>query len=332
MGLISTKELLDRYYDSLDSKSAKRSRAQIDKPELYYYENEIGKELIDMDVEDLYGLIFEFGNKRNGKEIQYLASHSSFDQITTILRSLFNFYIDNVQPIKNPLNDKRMRGMEAMKRLSKGRKSFDWGVVEDVIKRLHDDLEENRADYVELILLLFHDGFSTASEIVTVTENMIDHDNKTVMMPDRTIQLSDRCYELLVKFNQMDFIKNSRVGFALCSWHSSYFKFAVRRSNKDTIDGKPQSIMSDKINRCIIENVNNRYDIKINYRNLFFLGFYEYIVKKHGVEKTNEMLTSFRNAEHIAEITNLAKEYGVYGVNISHIKRSLVPYIASYSD
>ena len=115
MGIISTKELLDRYYASDAGTSAETTRSQIDKPELYAYEMKIGKELIDMDVDDLFGLIFEFRNKRKGKEIEYMISHSSFDQLSTLLRAIFNFYIDNIQPIRNPLNDKRMKAKKQLR-------------------------------------------------------------------------------------------------------------------------------------------------------------------------------------------------------------------------
>ena len=68
MGKVSTQELLDMYYASVAGTSVEKTRVQIDRPELYAYEIQIGKELIDMDVDDLFGLIIEFRNKRKGKE------------------------------------------------------------------------------------------------------------------------------------------------------------------------------------------------------------------------------------------------------------------------
>ena len=124
MAKISTKELFDLYYESVKGTSAEKTRPQIDKPELYAYEMKIGKELLDMEVDDLFGLIIELRNKRRGKEINFMISHSSYDQISTLLRALFNYYIDNVEPIRNPMNDKRMKGKEATKRLAQGREPF----------------------------------------------------------------------------------------------------------------------------------------------------------------------------------------------------------------
>lgn len=69
---IHTKELLERYYNSVAGNSQANTRTLIDKTELYAYEQKIGKELIDMDADDLVGLILELKNKRNGKKIDYL--------------------------------------------------------------------------------------------------------------------------------------------------------------------------------------------------------------------------------------------------------------------
>lgn len=329
MGLISTKELLERYYESVAGTSAEKTRVQIDKTELYAYEMKIGKELIDMDVDDLFGLIIEFRNKRKGKEIKHMISHSSYDQLSTLLRSIFNFYIDNVQPIRNPLNDKRMKGKEAAKRLAQGREPFRWAVVEDIIRKLHRDFDTDKADYIELIILLFYNGFAKAEEIVTLKADMINHHNKSVKLTARTIRLSDRCYELLTKFYNLKTIAGWRGDYALASWQGSYFKFIIRPSVEDELDKRPKTAMCDIINRCIATNINDKYDTKINYHILYMLGFYEFIVGKHGEEKTNKMIASYRDSDDVAELMSLAKEYGVQVDNISHLKRYLRPFIVA---
>ncbi len=329
MGIKPTSEILEAYYQSVAGTSAAGTRSQIDKPELYAYEMKIGKELIDMDVDDLFGLIFEFRNKRKGKEIEYMISHSSFDQLSTLLRAIFNFYIDNYQPIRNPLNDKRMKGKEAAKRLAQGRKPFRWAAVQDIIRKLHSDFDDDNADYVELILLLFYNGFSKADDIVTLQADMINHHYKTVKFEDRTIRLSDRCYELLMKFNKMDIIAGWRGDYILASWNGSFFKFIVRPSQEYKLSERPKTAMCDIINRCIATKVNDKYDTKINYHILYMLGFYEYIVAKHGDERTNEMITSYRNSEDVAELMSLAEEYGVVVDNVSHLKRYLRPFITA---
>lgn len=330
MGKISTEELFDRYFESVNKTYISNLRAMIDKPELYLYEKKIGKELIDMNVDELFGLIIELRNERNGKEIRYLTSHSSYDQFSSLLRSIFDYYIDNIQPIKNPLNDKRMKGRQALERLAQEREPFRWAVVENVIKKMHAEMDEERADYAELALLLFYNGFSKAEEVVDLKADMINHHNKTVKLPNKTVPifLSDRCYELLNKFNKLDSIPGYRGTFLLTSWHDSYFKFIIRPNQEANLNDRPKTQMCDYINRYITTNVNDKYNLKINYRTLYFLGFFEFIVGKHGEEKANKLLTSYRNSNDAAELMGLAREYGVQVDNVSHLKRELRPFIS----
>lgn len=327
MGKIKTKELLDRFYESVKGTSTEKMRNQIDKPELYEYEKKIGKDLIDMNVDDIFGLIEEYTGKRKNKTISFMVSHSSFDQISTQLRAIFNYYIDTIEPVRNPFYDKRLRGKAAIERLAHGKEIFRWSIVEEIIDKLHLDFDEDKADYLELILLLFYNGFAKASEIVSFTEKDVDHRLRKVMLPGKTVYLSERCYKLLVKFNKQSTITGWRGDFVLCSWHDSYFKFIVRPSKSDELNERDITLMCDIINRYISKDINDKYDTKINYRLLYFLGFYEYIVKKQGQEKTNKMMTSYRDSEDVAELMSLAREYGVKADNISHLKRCLRPFI-----
>lgn len=329
MGKISTTEILDKYYESVAGTSAAKTRTKIDKPELYAYEQKIGKELIDMEVDDLFGLIFELRNKRKGKEVSFLTSHSGFDQISTLLRAIFTFYIDNIEVIRNPLNDKRMKGKEATKRLAEGREPFKWEIVEDIIHKLHKDCDTDKADYLELILLLFYNGFAKAEEIVRTTPDMVDHRTRTIRIPGRIINLSNRCYELLKKFDSMSDIEGWRGNFALASWNGSYFKFIVRPNKADELSERPMTSMCDIINRYIANEINDRYDTKINYHILYMLGFYDFIVKKYGKEKTNKLITSYRDSDDVTDLMVMAREYGVNVDNISNLKRYLRPFLES---
>lgn len=331
MGRISTQELLEKYYESKVGTPYAKTRVQIDRPELYAYEQKIGKELIDMSSDDLIGLFIEFGNKRKGKEIEHLTATKSSDQLKSQLNKIFEFYSDTVERIKNPLNDRKMKGMELAKRLAQGREPFRWAAVQDIIRKLHSDFDDDNADYVELILLLFYNGFSKAEEIVGLKADMINHYHKTVKLPSKNtpIRLSDRCYELLMKFNKMDIIAGWRGDYILASWNGSFFKFIVRPSQEYKLSERPKTAMCDIINRCIANKVNDKYDTKINYHILYMLGFYEFIVGKHGEEKANVMITSYRDSDDVAELMCLAKEYGIQVDNVSHLKRYLRPFVVA---
>lgn len=326
MGKISTKQLLDNYFESIKGTAAAKQRIVIDKPALYEYEEKIGKELIDMDVDDLFGLIREFNNKKGNKDVPFMISHYSFDNITVLLRAIFNYYIDTVQPIKNPLYDKRMKGKEAIKRLSEGKEILSFDYIQGIINKIHIDNTSIRADYVELIILLYYSGFANAEEIATFKGGEINHRNRTVSLPGRTVQLTNRCYELLQKFEGMDEANEWRL-FYLTTYKDGYFKFFVRENQLEDFNERDIHTVSDIINRQISVYVNQKYKTKINYSILYWLGFYDFLVKRYGAEETNEILTSVRSSEDVTKLMSCARDYGVKLDNSSHIKRYLRPFI-----
>lgn len=326
MGKISTKQLISRYFKSIEGTPAEKQRAIIDKTELYDYEEKIGKELIDMDVDDLFGLINELNNKKNGKDIPFMTAHYSFDHLTVLLRAIFNFYIDTVEPIKNPLYDKRMKGKEATKRLAQGKETLRFDYVQNIINKVHNDTTEDRADYVELIMLLYYSGFENAEEIATFKGSAINHRNRTVAMTGRTVQLTDRCYELLQKFEGIDELVEWRT-YYLTTYRGGYFKFIVQEKQLDGFDDRDIRSICNMINRQISVYVNQPYNTKINFSILYWLGFYDSIVKKYGEEETNRMLLSFRNSDDVTKLMNCARDYGVKVDNISHLKRFLRPFV-----
>lgn len=326
MGKISTTELLDKYFESIKDTPAVKQRVIIDKPELYAYEQKIGKELIDMDVDDLFGLINEINNKKNGKEIPFMTAHYSFDHLTVLLRAIFNFYIDTVEPIKNPMYDKRMKGKEATKRLAQGKETLRFDYVQSIIDKVHNDTTEDRADYVELIMLLYYSGFENAEEIATFKGSAINHRNRTIAMTGRTVQLTDRCYELLQKFEGIDELVEWRT-YYLTTYRGGYFKFIVQEKQLDEFDDRDIRSICNMINRQISVYVNQPYNTKINFSILYWLGFYDSIIKKYGEEETNRMLLSFRNSDDVTKLMNCARDYGVKVDNISHLKRFLRPFI-----
>lgn len=326
MGKISTKELLDKYFESIDGTPAVKQRVVVDKPELYAYEQKIGKELIDMDVDDLFGLINEINNKKNGKDIPFMTAHYSFDHMTVLLRAIFNFYIDTVEPIKNPLYDKRMRGKEATKRLAQDKETLRFEYVQSIIDKIHVNETEDRADYIELIMLLYYSGFESAEEIATLKGSAINHRNRTVSMPRRIVQLTDRCYELLRKFENIDFILDWRP-YYLTTYKDGYFKFIVQERQLDGFNNRDIQTISNMINSQISKYVNQKYNTKLNYSILYWLGFYDSIAKKYGEKEANRMLLSFRNSEDVTTLLNCAKNYGIMIENISHLKRFLRPFV-----
>lgn len=324
---LSTKQLFDMFFEEKDEEVARKTRAQIDRQEVYDYEKKIGKQLIEMDVDELFEMILSFNGNRNMSSTNFSISYSSYDQIASMYRSFFNFYIDNIKVIKNPFNDKRMRGTQAVQRLSRGKEPFSVKFVNDLIEKLHNDFEPNHAKYYECIMMLFYNGFAKAEEIALLDEDMISKKDKTVRLPGRTIQLSAKCYELLEFVHSLDIIDGWRGDFAMATWQGHYFKYIIRPKGVNEFQNRELGEIANIINRAIIVNVKNKYKVDINYRLLYFLGFFESLKAQFGEERAKELIVSVRNSEDAADLMGAARRYGVVVDNVTHLKKFLRPFI-----
>lgn len=325
--LETTQELFEEFFKDKDPETIKKTRKQVDRPEVYAYEKKIGKQLVDMNVDELFDMITSFNDNRKGSEGGYSITYNSYFQIVSMYRSLFNFYIDNYEVIRNPFNDKRMRGTEAAERLSKGKEPYTWEKVEEVIKAVHSEYEDKRAKYIECIILLFYNGFSKAEEIVNITEDMIDFKNKSVRLLGRTIYLTDRCFELLTFVHNLSSLQSHRRAFSVVAWKDKYFKYIIRPKEVASFNDRPATEIANLINRRILVDVKKKFGVEINYRILYLLGFYDYMVKKRGEDRTRELILSVRSQSETEDLVRLARDYGIVAENVSNLKRILRPFV-----
>lgn len=327
MAEITTKQLFDMFFSEKDPEITRKTRAQIDRPEVYEYEKKIGKQLIDMNVDELFEMILSFNANRCLNNVNYSIGYSSFNQIASQYRTLFNFYIDNVKVIKNPFNDKRMKGTAATIRLAQNKEPFTKKMLDDIIVRIHEDNEEDRAEYIECILLLFYCGFSSASEIVALKESMIDFRNSTVRLPGRTIQLSERCFTLLQKINHLGYMSGKTSTYEMVSYHGSYFKFCVRTKGVNSFQDRSEAEISNLINREISKRIRVQYGIDISYRLLYLLGFVDFIKTQYGEKRCTELIVAVRDKEATKDLVNIARRYGIVVENVTVLKKQLRPFI-----
>ena len=329
MDKISTKALMDEFfkdkYPSEDTR--KKIQPQIDRHEVYAYEQKIGKQLVEMNVDELFEMILSFNNNSR-KHNNYSISYSSYMQIASLYRSLFNYYIDNYEIIRNPFNDKRMRGAAATKRLAQEKEPFRWKNVEDIIKKIREYYSYERANYLECIMLLFYNGFAKSQEIASLTEDMIDFKNKFVRLPGRLIHLSDRCFELLIFVHGLTKLEGWRGDYIVESWRGSYFKHIIRAKEKDSFDDRSLELIGCLINRRILTDIKKQFDTEVNYRMLYLLGFYDNLVKQYGEGRVNELILSVRNPKDTEDLLKAAREYGVVVDSVTVLKKILRPFIS----
>ena len=323
-----TASLLDEYFTTRPETTAKKIRGQIDRPELYAYEKEIGKPLVDMESQEIAEMIKTFSNKSFSNKV-YKMSYRTYDTLLSILRDFFNWYIDNYEVIKNPCNDKKIKGRNVIALFADDVKIFDKDAMEEAIERIRNDQIEEYADYQEAIIRMFYEGFPEAIDIVNLKEDDINHEKKTAIVKGREIQLSDRLYELLVKINHMDEYPAHRGSYLLMSYRGSYFKFPTRAKFEKEFNDRPPEYWAGHISRLFNRDIKNKLDININARTLYLRGFYDFMVDTVGKEETDRLIMSIRNSDDSRKIMSLAEEYGVVEQNVTTLKKVLMPFVSN---
>lgn len=119
MAAIPTKQLFQEYFDSLDSKVAQRIRGQVDRLEVYEFEEQIGKQLVDMNVDELLEMLKTFKSTKNKNRSTYSLSLSSYSMISSFYRSIFDFYIEHYGIVMlNPWYNKKLKKWFGYKNIS----------------------------------------------------------------------------------------------------------------------------------------------------------------------------------------------------------------------
>ena len=323
MAKIPTQQLFDEFFASMNKGETylRKIRPKADRPEVYAYEKKIGKQLVDMNVDELFDMLRTFN------EDGFSISYSSYDSLAVLFRQVFEYYIDHYELIRNPWNNKRMRGMAAYEEIAAGKETISWNDVEAAITEIYKTNETDRAKYIECILRLFYNGFERAEEIVMLKESMIDFKAHTARLSGRVVQLDEQCFNLLVEIHNMSVMKGWRGDYVMASWNDSYFKFPIRPKEESEFDSRPFAEVCNLINRTIAERIRKGLHFDINYRMLYFLGFYDFMIKTYGKERTNRILTSSRVREDVTDLENAARMYGITKLTSSQIKRSMRPFI-----
>lgn len=220
-----------------------------------------------------------------------------------------------------------MRGMAAYEEIASGKSTVTWANVEEAISEIYKTHETDRAKYIECILRLYYNGFERAEEIVMLKESMIDFKTGVARLSGRVVHMDQQCFSLLVEIHNMTVMKGWRGDYVMASWQNSYFKFPIRPREEAGFNNRPFNEVCNLINRTIAERIRKGLHFDINYRMLYFLGFYDYLVKTYGKERANQILTSSRVREDIVDLENAARVYGITKLTSSQIKRSMRPFI-----
>lgn len=335
----TTQELFEEYFE--DNPGLKCKRNNVDKPLLFEYEQEIGKPLLDMDRNEMIELIYRYA--KGTAEYHPYISPSTVDSVSSIIRKMLDWYSmsgNGNKKYKNVLKDLSESKSESIlwSVVNKAGR-ITWQDFQNIVTKLHNDLMMNysingkdytRADYFELLMLLFYSGFCEPKEIIKVTETEIDMKNKTCKLFDRTITLTDRTFELLTAFHNQGVLTtmngNSVIQHPLCSWHDSYLKFFVQSSKIAQFNNRSESTVAHSISHNIAHWAGNKCSTWVCSRALYWLGVHDRFVSMFGEEELSKMIVT-DDPKHSTILFKAWKPEIAYLMGFNEFKRCLWQFI-----
>lgn len=332
MAVITTKQLMEEYFAEQErqGKDVRRNQSQLDRPEVYAYEQKIGKQLVEFDADEILEMISTFQNKKNKfayAEEGPKMSANSYKRYISGYKQIFLFYVKHHELVRSPYDDPKLKGINIHIHRAESRDRLTWEKVEGILNRLSTKYEYERACYFELIIRLFYDGFANAQEIINMKEADINTRRREVTVPGRIVRLSERTYQLLLENHKATQMDVHRTKMDMMSWHGSYMKFFVHNGRVSDFSAIDAISVARKITVPISSTIPKDFGISLSFRRLYLLGFYDYLVRNTSEERAKEMILAKSSPAAQEEFMALVDAYPVITDNVFVLKQSLVEFI-----
>ena len=332
MAVITTKQLMEEYFAEQErqGKDVRRNQSQLDRPEVYAYEQKTGKQLVEFDADEILEMISTFQNKKNKfayAEEGPKMSANSYKRYISGYKQIFLFYVKHHELVRSPYDDPKLKGINVHMHRAESRDRLTWAKVEGILNRLSTKYEYERACYFELIIRLFYDGFANAHEIINMKEADINTRRREVTVPGRIVRLSERTYQLLLENHKATQMDVHRTKMDMMSWHGSYMKFFVHNGRVSDFSAIDAISVARKITVPISSTIPKDFGISLSFRRLYLLGFYDYLVRNTSEERAKEMILAKSSPAAQEEFMALIDAYPVITDNVFVLKQSLVEFI-----
>lgn len=332
MAVITTEQLMKEYFAEQErqGKDVRRNQSQLDRPEVYAYEQKIGKQLVEFDADEILEMISTFQNKKNKfayAEEGPKMSANSYKRYISGYKQIFLFYVKYHELVRSPYDDPKLKGINIHIHRAESRDRLTWAKVEGILNRLSTKYEYERACYFELIIRLFYDGFANAQEVINMKEADINTRRREVTVPGRIVRLSERTYQLLLENHKATQMDVHRTKMDMMSWHGSYMKFFVHNGRVSDFSAIDALSVARKITVPISSTIPKDFGISLSFRRLYLLGFYDYLVRNTSEERAKEMILAKSSPAAQEEFMALVDAYPVITDNAFVLKQSLVEFI-----
>lgn len=332
MAVITTQQLLDEYFADQErqGRDVRRNRSQLDRPEVYAFEQKIGKQLVEFNADEILDMISTFQNKKNKfayAEEGPKMSANSYKRYISGYKQIFLYYVKHHELVRSPYDDPKLKGINVHMHRAESRDRMTWEKIENILNCLSTKYEAERASYYELIIRLFYDGFADTQEIINMKESDINFRRREVYVPGRIIRLSERTFQLLLANHKATQMETHRTKMDMVSWHGSYMKFFVHTGRVSDFESLDSRAIARKITIPISSVIPKDFGVSMSYRRLYLLGFYDYLVRHSGEERVREMILPGCRHEIHEEFMELLNSYPIITDSAFVLKQSLVEFL-----
>ena len=323
MSTYTTKEIFDEFFETTTDDCKRKVRPSVDRPELYVYEEKVGKQFYAFTTDEVYDMLQTFQSLSKSKNVP-LRPRTFVILIGWYRRICDSFFGKHPDCVHiNPYRGKDMTQEAITRRVIGWGKSLDIDKVNDVITIMYKEMFLTVALYNDCLINLFLCGISSSEEIASIKEDDVDFDNHVITINDRAVVITDRCAELLHKVHAMSEMEGGRRNFNMLPWRGSYLRFASKENAVFSLDSRTPREMAQYIN-IRFQNIRKVTEIDITPRKVFELGFYLHLVDKYGEERMRQMVEENESAEVLVDE---AKAYGIASNWVSPIRQLLLEYI-----
>lgn len=334
---LSTKEIISAYIkQKYPEKDFDKRMTEYYRPEVVEYEEKLGKQIFDMTADELEDMFLSFRVRHAKSNIDRPMSVSSLETKVAQYRVMFDWVIVNGMWKLMP----NVLRAEQFKRISSKVKSEERVLTKDrlleICSTLRSNLEEEQANFTELLFWMFYSGFFTSSEIIHLKLGDVDLKNGIASVGTRTQRLCDECIDALRK-NQKAIEYKSHWTLIMIPYHGSFIKFPCRlrgsssdKASWDNTYDRFQEQREESIDIMIRSRVFQARKITnefFNYFDIYLLGFHDYIVSKCGENRFREILTSNRVREDVDEFDRYMREYNIQIADRDALKVNLRKYL-----
>ena len=295
--------------------------------ELFEKENEFGKSFFDFNADEMESYLLNISTNRIYKGKNKPVSPSYLGQLVAYYREMCFFRMRETGVYKeNVLLDKRFN-YSLSGRLNNDMPVFTKDTLERCCLAFDDSMEKCEADLSKLLLWLAYSGCYDYRDIMSIREEDIDFDARTIRLGSRTIRMKDECYELLIHHHDIQEYQNYRMTNMMVPYHESYIWVPIRVKMVDMDTMNAVELREKYIaenNARTFQRVTDIFSKKIAYlRNeegiyvtlelLYMRGIFDYMVDRCGYDRTVEIIRSKGrrgNEDEYKEFISLLSDYG----------------------